>query len=56
MLTGKLDGRPKKAIRSEICYFDNDQNPVSRDRATWAVFREVDENGVLIFEAQGFID
>jgi hypothetical protein len=56
MSIDRLDGRSKKAIRSEIRYFDNDQNPVPRDRATWAVFRELDENGVLIFEAQGFID
>ena len=56
MLIGKINGNSKKSIRSEIRYFDNDQNPVTRDRATWAVFREVDENGVLIFEAQGFID
>jgi hypothetical protein len=52
----QLDGYSRKAIRSEIRYFDDDQNPVPRDRATWAVFREVDENGVLLFEAQGFID
>jgi hypothetical protein len=56
MLISKFDGNSKKVIRSEIRYFDNDQNPVSRDRATWAVFREVDENGALLFEAQGFID
>ncbi|MBN1235827.1 MAG: hypothetical protein JW999_07235 [Methanotrichaceae archaeon] len=45
-----------KKIRSEIRYFDDYLNPVPRDRATWAVFREVDENGELLFEAQGFID
>jgi hypothetical protein len=56
MLISKLGGNSKKAVRSEIRYFDNDQNPVSRDRATWAVFREMDENGALLFEAQGFID
>jgi hypothetical protein len=56
MLISKLDRNSRKAVRSEIRYFDNDQNPVSRDRATWAVFREVDENGALLFEAQGFID
>jgi len=56
MLISKLDGNSKKNIRSEIRYFDDDQNPVSRDRATWAVFREMDENGALLFEAQGFID
>jgi hypothetical protein len=52
----KLDGYSIKTIRSEMRYFDDDHNPVPRDRATWAVFREVDENGALIFEAQGFID
>jgi hypothetical protein len=51
-----LNGYSSRAVRSEIRYFDDDQNPVSRDRATWAVFREVDENGALLFEAQGFID
>ena len=56
MMGSKLDAHSKKTIRSEIRYFDDDQNPVPRDRATWAVFREVDENGVLLFEAQGFID
>jgi hypothetical protein len=45
-----------KTTRSEIRYFDDDLNPVPRDRATWAVVREVDENGALLFEAQGFID
>jgi hypothetical protein len=56
MKKSKLDGSSKDAIRSEIRYFDGDHNPVPRDRATWAVFREVDENGALLFEAQGFID
>jgi hypothetical protein len=46
----------KKTKKSEIRYFDDDLNPVPRDRATWAVVREVDENGALLFEAQGFID
>lgn len=46
----------KGKIRSEIRYFDDDLNPVPRDRATWAVVREMDENGALLFEAQGFID
>lgn len=31
-------------IRSEIRYFDDELNPVSRDKATWAVFREVDDS------------
>ncbi|MCK9439884.1 MAG: hypothetical protein M0Q13_00460 [Methanothrix sp.] len=52
----KLDTYSKKAIISEIKYFDDELNPVPRDRATWAVFREMDENGALLFEAQGFID
>jgi hypothetical protein len=43
-------------VKAEIFYFDDLMNPVTRDRATWAVFRELDENGNLIFEAQGFID
>lgn len=47
---------PKRTTRSEIRYFDDDLNPVPRDRATWAVFRELDEHGDLVFEAQGFID
>ncbi|MDD4163412.1 MAG: hypothetical protein PHW87_13135 [Methanothrix sp.] len=51
-----LDEYPIRAVRSEIRYFDDDHNPVPRDGATWAVFREVDENGALLFEAQGFID
>jgi hypothetical protein len=46
----------KGKIRSEIRYFDDELNPVPRDLATWAVVREVDENGALLFEAQGFID
>ena len=56
MMKRILDGYSNRTVRSEIRYFDNDQNPVSRDRATWAVFREIDENGALLFEAQGFID
>jgi len=56
MMISKLDGHSKTAVRSEIRYFDDNQNPVPRDKATWAVFREVDENGALLFEAQGFID
>jgi hypothetical protein len=56
MKKSKLDGYSKNSIRSEIRYFDDELNPVPRDRATWAVFREVDENGALLFEAQGFID
>jgi len=50
------DSRPNRLGRSEIRYFDDDLNPVPRDKATWAVFRELDENGNLLFEAQGFID
>jgi hypothetical protein len=42
--------------RSEIRYFDDDQNPVSRDKAKWAVVRELDENGNLVIELEGFID
>jgi len=48
--------RASRTVRSEISYFDDDLNPVPRDRATWAVFREMDENGNLLFEVQGFID
>jgi hypothetical protein len=50
-----MDGcRIKK--RSEMHYFDDLMNPVTRDMATIAVFRELDEKGNVIFEAQGFID
>lgn len=42
--------------RSEIRYFDDEFNPVVRDRATWAVVRELDENGNLLFEVEGYID
>ncbi len=52
----KINADSKRVSRSEISYFDDDLNPVPRDRATWAVVREVDENGALLFEAQGFID
>jgi hypothetical protein len=31
-------------------------NPVSRDKATRAVIRNLDEDGKLLFEAEGFID
>lgn len=51
----KLDAYSKKATRSEIRYFDDDFNQVPRDRATWAMVREMDENGALLFELQGFI-
>ncbi|MHC1688598.1 MAG: hypothetical protein AB9879_12925 [Methanothrix sp.] len=44
------------SAKSEMFYFDDLMNPVTRDRATWAVFRELDEKGNLVFEAQGFID
>jgi hypothetical protein len=42
--------------KSEIYYFDDDMNPVSRERATWALVRNLDENGNLLFEAEGFIE
>jgi hypothetical protein len=42
--------------RSEIRYFDDEFNPVARDRATWAVVRELDEKGNLVFEVEGYID
>lgn len=45
-----------RRVRSEIVYFDDDLTPVPREKATWAVFRELDEEGNLLFEAQGFID
>lgn len=56
MIKRKVNTATNKEARSEISYFDDDQNPVSREKATWAVFREVDENGNLLFEVQGFID
>jgi len=52
----KPGSQTKKRTKSEIFYFDDLMNPVTRDRATWAVIRELDEDGNLIFEAQGFID
>ena len=51
-----IDESSNKTVRSEIRYFDDQRNPVPRDKATWAVFQELDENGNLLFEAQGFID
>ncbi len=42
--------------KSEIIYFDNDMNPVSRDKVTRAMIRSLDKKGNLIFEAEGFID
>ena len=51
---GKASSRGR--VKSEIFYFDDDHNPVPRDRATWAVVRELDENGNLLFEAEGFIE
>lgn len=48
--------KAKRGGRSEIQYFDDNMNPVSRDRATWALVRNLDENGNLIFEAEGFIE
>jgi hypothetical protein len=56
MLKSNKNIRPSRSVRSEIRYFDDELNPVSRDKATWAVFRDVDEKGNLLFEAQGFID
>jgi|WetSurMetagenome_2_1015567.scaffolds.fasta_scaffold1576224_2 hypothetical protein len=56
MIKGNFAAGLKRRTRSEIRYFDDDLNPVPRDRATWAVVREMDENGALLFEAQGFID
>jgi hypothetical protein len=48
--------KAKNGGRSEIQYFDDNMNPVSRDRATWALIRNLDEDGNLIFEAEGFIE
>ena len=42
--------------KSEIHYFDDDMNPVSRDKATWVLVRNLDKNGNLLFEAEGFIE
>jgi hypothetical protein len=42
--------------KSEIHYFDDDMNPVSRDRATRVLVRNRDEKGNLLFEVEGFID
>jgi hypothetical protein len=52
----KYAGSSKQKKRSQIQYFDDDMNPVSRDRATWAIIRNFDENGILLFEAEGFIE
>jgi len=41
---------------SEISYFDDQRNPVPRDKATWALVRELDENGNLLLEIEGFLD
>lgn len=48
--------REKGDVRSEIQYFDDDMNPVSRDKATRALVRNVDEDGNLLFEAESFIE
>ena len=42
--------------RSEIRYFDDQRNPVPQERATWALVRELDENGNLLLEIEGFLD
>jgi len=56
MIKAKTNALSGRMTRKEIRYCDNDRNPVSRDKATWAVFRELDTNGNILFEAQGFIE
>ncbi len=56
MKTFKHSVSAERKGKSEIIYFDSDMNPVSRDKATWAMIRNLDENGNLPFEAEGFID
>jgi hypothetical protein len=48
--------RENSNIRSEIRYFDDNMNPVPRDKAKRAFVRNVDENGNLLFEAESFIE
>jgi hypothetical protein len=48
--------KAKLGGRSVIQYFDDNMNPVSRDRATRALVRNLDENGTLLFEVEGFIE
>ena len=43
-------------VRSEIHYFDDFNNPVPRDNATWAVVRDIDEQGGVILEVQGYVE
>lgn len=44
--------KTRLGLRSEIQYFDDNMNPISRDRATWALVRNLDENRNLLFEAE----
>lgn len=46
----------RQRARSEIHYFDDFNNPVPRDKATWAMVRDLDEQGNVILEVQGYVD
>ena len=45
----------KDKVESEIIYFDENKNIVSKEKAVSAVIRELDENGKLIREIWGDI-
>lgn len=46
----------EKKLKSEIYYFDDEDNIVEKENATKAVIRELDENGNLVNEIWGTID
>jgi hypothetical protein len=41
---------PNNGIRTEIYYFDDQDNPVKKSDSTKVMIRELDANGNLIFE------
>ena len=45
---------PSGAASSEIYYLDAEQNPVSKDKATRGIIRELDCEGNLVRETTGF--
>jgi len=48
--------REEQKRRSEIRYFDNQRNPVPKEKATWALVRELDSKGNILLEIEGLLD
>ena len=46
---------PSGGVKAEIYYFDENNRPVAKEKATWVKIRELDKDGNLINETVGTI-